>query len=225
MTEAEPVDFSITQVAALFSEPAVLEEMDARLPIGLHRWEADVVQHHFPPPGRVLDLGCGPGREALALTRIGYEVVGADMSEAVLDRARANAAQAGVTVRWALVDGVNVPRGPFDTIVMWAQVIGNIERRRDQLALIGNCRGALRPGGIISASGHYAPYCRSEWGTQTEGNWFYPTGSWQAGKLRYHMFTAGSLERLFREAGFTVIATEVPETLPAIVHTVGRRDE
>jgi SAM-dependent methyltransferase len=214
---------NLKQVADLFSEPPVVEEMEARVEMGLRQWEAAVVARHFPPSGRVLDLGCGPGREALALARLGYEVVGADISEVVLEHARRHAADAGVTVAWVLVDGVEVPPGPFDAIIMWAQVLGNIPERADQLALLANCREALAPGGIISASGHYEAYCRREWGDQTDAEWFYPTGSWTPGELKYHMFTAETLEGLLTEAGFEIIATEVPESLPAIIHTVGRR--
>jgi 2-polyprenyl-3-methyl-5-hydroxy-6-metoxy-1,4-benzoquinol methylase len=47
---------------------------------------------------RVLDAACGTGHHALALARLGYEVVGADLSEAMIGRAQANAAQVGVKV-------------------------------------------------------------------------------------------------------------------------------
>lgn len=210
-------------VADLFAAPAVVEEMDQRLGLGLHPWEADVVDRYFPLAGRVLDLGCGPGREALALARRGYDVVGADLAEAVLVRARVNAAAAGVNVTWVLVDGVHVPPGPYAAITLWAQVLGNIEQRADQLALLTNCREALAPGGVLSASGHYADFCRRTWGDQTSGDWFFPTGSWEPGTLKYHLFTAETLAGLLREAGFDVLATEVPATLPAIVHVVARR--
>lgn len=223
MIGPRPTNANLKHVADLFSEPAVVEEMDARVPMGLHPWEAAVVERYFPPSGRVLDLGCGPGREAIALARLGYDVVGADISEAVLERARTNAAEAGVTVEWVSMDGLNVPAGPFDAITMWAQVLGNIALRQDQLALLANCREALKPGGIVSASGHYGDFCRSVWGSQTEGDWFYPTGSWNSGELHYHLFTTKRLEALFLESGFEVLATEVPESLKAIIHTVARK--
>ena len=41
---------------------------------------------------RVLDVACGTGQHALALARRGYEVVGADLSAAMIERARENAA-------------------------------------------------------------------------------------------------------------------------------------
>lgn len=218
-----PANPTIQQVADLFSQPATIEEMNERLGIGLYRWEVAVIESYFPPSGRILDIGCGPGREAIALAQRGYDVVAVDISAAALERARTNAAEADVAVEFALVDGLQVPAGPFAVALLWVQVLGNMERREDQLALLQNCREALQPGAIVSASGHYEAYCRSVWGDQTDANWFYPTGSWEPGTLKYHMFTPESLAELLVEAGFEVLESGVPETSPPIVRAVGRK--
>lgn len=44
---------------------------------------------HVPPGGRILDAGCGAGRDALAFCRAGYSVVAFDASEAMVRLARA----------------------------------------------------------------------------------------------------------------------------------------
>jgi len=41
-----------------------------------------------PSGGRVLDLGCGPGRDVRAFTRMGYDVTGVDGSAAMVEIAR-----------------------------------------------------------------------------------------------------------------------------------------
>jgi 2-polyprenyl-3-methyl-5-hydroxy-6-metoxy-1,4-benzoquinol methylase len=43
---------------------------------------------HMPPGGRILDAGCGVGRDALAFAERGYEVVAFDASEAMVQLAR-----------------------------------------------------------------------------------------------------------------------------------------
>ncbi|MBS3753149.1 MAG: methyltransferase domain-containing protein, partial [Anaerolineales bacterium] len=49
---------------------------------------------------RVLDVGCGTGRHALGLAAQGYDVVGLDFSERMLEQGRRKAAKAGVSVQF-----------------------------------------------------------------------------------------------------------------------------
>ncbi len=41
--------------------------------------------------------------------------------------------------------------------------------------------------------------------------------------LRYHLFSPETFEQLIRQAGFTVLHTEVPPSLPVILHTVAQK--
>ncbi len=41
---------------------------------------------NFPKKGKVLDLGCGQGRDAIALARLGFEVIGIDNSKVGIDQ-------------------------------------------------------------------------------------------------------------------------------------------
>src|SRR5262249_36512154 len=54
---------------------------------------------HCPQLGRLIDLGCGPGRLLPDLARRGYWVVGVDLSAPMLRVAADRATAAGVTVR------------------------------------------------------------------------------------------------------------------------------
>jgi SAM-dependent methyltransferase len=51
------------------------------------------------PGGRILDAGCGPGRDALVFAERGYEVVAFDASEAMVQLARRRVGDR-VEVRW-----------------------------------------------------------------------------------------------------------------------------
>ena len=51
---------------------------------------------------RVLDTACGTGHHALALAQRGYQVVGVDLSEAMIEQARINASRAGLPVEFAV---------------------------------------------------------------------------------------------------------------------------
>src|SRR5579884_3048187 len=56
------------------------------------------VARHCPRPCRLLDLGCGTGRLLTPFAARGYQVVGLDLSAAMLAVAAARARRAGVAV-------------------------------------------------------------------------------------------------------------------------------
>ena len=45
---------------------------------------------HVPVGGRILDLGCGPGRDIRAFASLGFDVTGVDASAAMVELARRN---------------------------------------------------------------------------------------------------------------------------------------
>ncbi len=76
--------------------------------------------------GRVLDPGTGAGEHTIMLTRLGYDVLGVDLSPSAVAYARRNAVEKGVAAaRFQVADAVRPGREPaaaaelgvFDTIV------------------------------------------------------------------------------------------------------------
>ena len=64
-----------------------------------------------------MDLGCGHGRLANGLAKRGANVTGIDILPLFLDRARADAARAGVTVDYRNGDMRELADlGPFDAV-------------------------------------------------------------------------------------------------------------
>jgi ubiquinone/menaquinone biosynthesis C-methylase UbiE len=66
------------------------------------RLEADGLYSllQLSPTSRVIDIGCGHGRHALALAERGPDVIGLDFAVALLNRARRLTAGARTQVRW-----------------------------------------------------------------------------------------------------------------------------
>lgn len=71
-------------------------------------------------PGRALDLGCGPGRNALHLASLGFEVDAVDLSPEALAWAEDRAAESGAEVRFHCGDAFTLAggglAGPYDLI-------------------------------------------------------------------------------------------------------------
>lgn len=58
------------------------------------------VERGWIQPGRVLELGCGPGRNAIFLAQLGFEVDAVDLSSEGLDWARERASEKGMDVNF-----------------------------------------------------------------------------------------------------------------------------
>ncbi|MHC4540185.1 MAG: ankyrin repeat domain-containing protein [Planctomycetota bacterium] len=68
-------------------------------------------------PGRVIELGCGTGDNAIYLAGKGFEVTAVDIAPTALAIAAKKASKAGVTIDWVLADVVALPRlEPFDLV-------------------------------------------------------------------------------------------------------------
>jgi ubiquinone/menaquinone biosynthesis C-methylase UbiE len=62
----------------------------------------------LPEGSHILDVGCGTGRHAVGLARLGYRVSGVDISSGMLAEARKNARDAGVSVDWIQSDARDI---------------------------------------------------------------------------------------------------------------------
>jgi SAM-dependent methyltransferase len=69
--------------------------------------------------GAVLDAGCGSGANALHLASLGLRVLGVDVAETALARAREEAARHGTEVEFATADALHLERlgRRFDTVL------------------------------------------------------------------------------------------------------------
>lgn len=100
------------------------------------------------PPARVLDVACGNGRHAIELTRRGYEVVGVDLSEAILERGRRAVAEAGVPVELRQGDMRELDLHGFDAVVILGNSFGYHDDSGNAEAL-ARIAGAVRSRGVV----------------------------------------------------------------------------
>jgi SAM-dependent methyltransferase len=96
------------------------------------------------PPGRALDLACGPGRNAMYLATRGWQVTAVDSSPVALDIFRRRASDLDIDIRLADLERreFTIDPGAWDLIC---------DIRYLQRDLFEDIRAGLRPGGIFVA--------------------------------------------------------------------------
>jgi SAM-dependent methyltransferase len=115
------------------------------------------------PGMSVLDLACGHGEMAGQLAARGCQVTGLDSSAVFLNRARADAAAAGVSVEYVAGDMRDIPwRGRFDRVVNWSTAFGYFDDTANRAVLDG-IAGALRPGGRLAMDLDNLPRFLASW--------------------------------------------------------------
>jgi SAM-dependent methyltransferase len=109
---------------------------------------------------RVLDAACGTGMHAIALAEKGYEVVGADLSTGMIERARDNAAESGLGLSG--VEGGNVRfevagfgelgtrvGNDFDALLCLGNSLPHLLTPAELTATLTDFAGCLRPGSLL----------------------------------------------------------------------------
>ena len=100
--------------------------------------------------GRVLDLACGSGRLSIPLARAGFKVTAADLSGAMLQRARQ--AAAGVEVEFAELDmrDFDLPGRTFETIIVAMNSILHVQSLEDFRGFFQSVARHLAPCGRLA---------------------------------------------------------------------------
>ncbi len=145
---------------------------------------------------RILDLGCGKGRFARHLTAAGAEVVGLDLSAAMLAGAEGLDRVRGSARRLPFADAA------FDAVV----TVEVFEHLAAIEQVLREARRVLRPGGVLAIVDKNAgalngqrpwlPNLALKWLDEKRGRWMYPSG----GPVRERWFWPERLARHLRHA-------------------------
>ncbi|TJV39864.1 MAG: class I SAM-dependent methyltransferase [Mesorhizobium sp.] len=163
---------------------------------------------------RVVDLGCGFGWFCRWAHENGArEVLGLDLSEKMLARARAASPDTGIAYERADLDQLSLPQGAFD-LAYSSLALHYVE---DVARLFGTVHRALSPGGHFVFSTEHPIYMaptKPGWLVDAEGRKTWPVDQylvegprqtdWLAkGVVKYHRTMGTTLNSLIR-SGFTI---------------------
>ncbi|MEW2086257.1 class I SAM-dependent methyltransferase [Streptomyces sp. NPDC005283] len=144
-------------------------------------------------PGRALDLGCGPGRNALHLASRGFQVDAVDLSPTAVDWAEERAREAGADIRFHRGDAFALTAtelgGPYD-LIYDSGCFHHLppHRRISYLALLDR---ALAPGGHLALT----CFASGEMGSELSDTDFYHQARLHGGLA----YTPESLRWIFSE--------------------------
>ncbi len=148
MDQAQAIQRQFSAAAAGYAASAVHrggENLDAMLALAGERAR-----------GRVLDVGCGAGHTALAFAAVAREVVGLDLTPAMLEQARALAAARGLgNLRFEPGDAAALPfaDGAFDVVT--SRLCAHHYARPE--ASVREAARVLAPGGLYLLVDSVAP--------------------------------------------------------------------
>jgi SAM-dependent methyltransferase len=100
------------------------------------------------PPARILDMGCGAGWTSVFFAKRGYEVVGQDISQDMIDLANQNKTGQNVDARLSFVCRdyeETTAEEEFDAVVF----LDCLHHSDDERAALASAYRALKPGGVV----------------------------------------------------------------------------
>ena len=104
---------------------------------------------HLPQGGRLLDLGCGSGRDSAYFSSLGFEVTAVDGSEALCKRVRESYGIPALCIKFEELAFAE----EFDAI--WACASLLHVKKADMPGVMEKVSAALKPGGVLYASFKY----------------------------------------------------------------------
>lgn len=181
---------------ALYEEYAPFYDGSGQLRFAMltEQYLREVLDRHRIVGRRALDMACGTGTLALLLADMGWDVVGLDASGAMLDQARAKAANFDTPgrVRFVLGDMRQIVRqdegpktkdesvgavdaGPspssvirpqsFDLVTCFYDSLNYMVTEQDLAACFYTAAHALAPGGLLVADMNTRHFLEHDWGT------------------------------------------------------------
>jgi glycine/sarcosine N-methyltransferase len=102
----------------------------------------ELIQEVAPGARRVLDCSCGIGTQAIGLALRGYAVVGTDLSEGEIARARSEASRLGASVEFGVADfrDLSGVAGEFDMVISCDNAVPHLLDRADVVTALAQMR-------------------------------------------------------------------------------------
>jgi len=170
------------------------------------RREIDKFAHDWWP-SRILDIGCGNGRNLLPFSERGFDCYGIDFSKQMVGNAEELFKRRGLVAKFNVADARKLPfrSGNFDYCVSIA-VLHHLKGVKEQMRALQEMKRVLRKGGIalVTVWNKYSfryPHMALK-PKETYISW---NRKGTAHQRYYYLFSYWELKRLLHSAGFRVL--------------------
>jgi len=114
--------------------------------------EEKVIADKFMRKGSALDVGCGTGREALALGKIGFKVTAIDISNNMVNIAKRIAKHQNITFKTS--DILDYNEMQFDNVIFFNNIFEQIPTYEGRIKSLDKAYTLLKKGGIFVLTTH-----------------------------------------------------------------------
>ncbi|GAB6101542.1 class I SAM-dependent methyltransferase [Thermococcus atlanticus] len=137
-------------------EPTYREKLwmyDPRTKVGRKRREKQkALLENFLPieGGRALDIGCGMGISTFALEELGFEVIGIDLQEELIEKAKKISEELGYKAEFRVMDAkkLDFPDESFDLVALLGNPLPHLNIY-DFDKIVQEAFRVLKPGGVL----------------------------------------------------------------------------
>ncbi len=137
-----------------FGEKEELDEYSRKaLSDGLG-FEEKFLMEHVKQQSKTLIAGCGAGREAIELSKKGFNATGVDFQPKMLELAKQNSEKLGLKIELAQMNATNLEfkEKTFDAVVMFGSILAYIPGADNRLKALTEAKRVLKGGGYIFIS-------------------------------------------------------------------------
>ncbi len=166
----------------------------------------------LPPGSFLIDLGCGSGRYAIPLLKLGYKITGVDIAKEALRILTKNAQKIGLKKNLKILEN-DFYQTVFENVFDGAYCISTFhllsDKEKVRIEILKNLVRAVKKGGkvVVLEPNPLNPFFYPYY-------WFSPEAEWKIEK-HFVKSTIGNLRKIFSEVGLTNIQVKRYGFLPA----------
>lgn len=139
-----------------YLQPEEMAEWSRIVEEGLTPYEKYYIEKYISRQSLLLNIGCGGGRESIALAENGYGIVGIDLVFPMVRQACENAIDRKLKIKYASMNALSLgfKDKTFQGVIMLGQVLTFIPYRHNRISALKEVNRVLKRGGRLILTTH-----------------------------------------------------------------------